>query len=140
MQLIMPDVNTHHMRRAALQKTISKTACGLPDIEAAKMCHIQANMRQRSVQLEPAARHETIQITRFDFYRNVCCDGDARLAQRNAKIALAREHMARCNQPLRRRSRRRKATLNEQHISTHEYTWMKLFGLFAERNDHGQCP
>ena len=84
MQLIMPHIDTHHMRRAALQQAISETARRLPDIKAAQIRNIQSDMRQRAIQLEPASRHETIQITGFDFKRNIFGDGDAGFAQSDA--------------------------------------------------------
>jgi hypothetical protein len=67
MQLIMANIDANDMRSAALQQAIGETARGLPDIEAVQMRDIQSNMRQRAVQLEAAARYETIEITRVDF-------------------------------------------------------------------------
>ena len=115
----MADIDADHARRAALQQHVGEPAGALADVEAGQALDSQARSRQRTLELEPAARYEA-QLGVVG-HLELAGIGQvlAGLARHGPRAARTPAHRAAFDQALGGRACRRKAALHEELIGAH---------------------
>ncbi len=119
MELAVADVDADHVLHAALQQHVGEAAGALADVEAGHAGDVEAEARQRAVELQTAARDEAELGVVDDFEGAAVTDlfaglpGDAPAGRRMPAQAAA------LDQARGGRSRRRQPTLHGKHVGTH---------------------
>jgi hypothetical protein len=118
-QLAVADVDADDALRAALQQRVGEAAGALAEVEAGHARDVEAEPRQRAVELQAAARDEAQLGVVGDLELGAARQVLARLGRHAPAGRRAPAHGAGGDQPLRGRSRRRHAALDEQLVGAH---------------------